>query len=197
MTQSPELHQELLSYAARLVVEEGANYQQAKQQAARYLGLSSYTTLPSNELLEDAVIQHIQLFYADTQPLELKKLRLVALTWMRRMKNFSPYLSGPVWHGSATRLSDIYIQIFCDDPKAAEIHLINQNISYTAAELKGIHKKMVYTLCAAELIPEWQQQVLIYISVYNTDDMRGALKPDSKGRAPRGNIRAVQELLSL
>lgn len=196
MPQSPDQHQEILSYAARLVVEEGASYHHAKQQAIRQLGLSPRTPLPGNDALEDAVIQHIALFHADTQPLELKKLRQLALKWMLQMADFSPYLSGAIWHGTATQLSDIHIQLFCNDPKAVEIHLINKNISYTAAEIKGIHKEMVYTLCAAETVPEWRQQILIYLSIYNTDDLRGALTPDTKGRPPRGNIPALQKLLS-
>jgi hypothetical protein len=31
--------------------------------------------------------------------------------------------------------------------------------------------------------------------VYDYDDLRGALKPDSQGRAPRGDIAALVKLL--
>ena len=31
--------------------------------------------------------------------------------------------------------------------------------------------------------------------VYDLDDLRGALKPDSQGRAPRGNLAALRRLL--
>ena len=41
------------------------------------------------------------------------------------MAQFRPYLGGAVWNGTATRLSDIYLQLFCDDPKSAEIALID------------------------------------------------------------------------
>lgn len=187
---------DLLTLAARLVAEEGATYSQAKQQAAQQLRFPRRVSLPDNEMLEDAIIQHIQLFLSDTQPQELKRLRQIALKWMRLLDQFSPYLYGAVWHGTATRHSDIYIQLFCDDPKAAEIYLINQNISYSAAETQGMHQKMIYTLCLAELVPEWGHQILVYIAIYNDMDIRGALKKDSKGRVPRGDIQAVQELLA-
>jgi hypothetical protein len=32
--------------------------------------------------------------------------------------------------------------------------------------------------------------------VYDHDDLRGALRPDAKGRTPRGDLAAVQKLLS-
>ena len=35
-----------------------------------------------------------------------------AVEWMERMAAFRPHLGGAVWHGTATRLSDIYLQ-FC------------------------------------------------------------------------------------
>ena len=40
---------------------------------------------------------------------------------------------GAVWHGTATRLSDIYLQLFCDDPKSAEIALIEHRVDYVPA----------------------------------------------------------------
>ncbi|MGL4668835.1 MAG: hypothetical protein ACRCWR_13015 [Saezia sp.] len=54
---------------------------------------------------------------------------------------------------------------------------------------------MVYTLCAAEFVAQWHRQVLVYIAIYDTQDIRGALKTDAKGRAPRSDIQAVEELL--
>jgi hypothetical protein len=32
--------------------------------------------------------------------------------------------------------------------------------------------------------------------VYDHDDVRGALKPDAKGRSPRGDIAAVKKLIT-
>ena len=72
--------------------------------------------------------EYIALFCADTQPAELAALRELALVWMQRMADFRPFLGGAVWRGTATRLSDIYIQLFCDDPKSAEIALIELQV---------------------------------------------------------------------
>jgi hypothetical protein len=86
--------------------------------------------LPDNDQLEEAVREYIELFCGDTQPQELQALRELALVWMDRLQEFRPHLAGAVWRGTATRLSDIYLQMFCDDPKSAEIALINHNVQY-------------------------------------------------------------------
>jgi hypothetical protein len=52
---------------------------------------------------------------------------------MERMAEFRPYLGSAVWRGSATRHSDIQIELFCDDCKSAEIKLIDHKIDYEPA----------------------------------------------------------------
>ena len=123
---------EIAATAARMVVEEGLEYGPAKRRAVRQLGLSARSALPGNDEVEASVVDYIELFCADTQPGELAALRKLALLWMERLDLFRPHLGGAVWHGTATRLSDIYIQLFCDDPKSAEIALIDHNVDVRA-----------------------------------------------------------------
>jgi hypothetical protein len=35
----------------------------------------------------------------------------------------------------------------------------------------------------------------VHLLVYDHDDMRGAMKPDSHGRSPRGDAKALRKLL--
>ena len=79
------LTDEIAAAAARLVVDEGMEYAQAKRKALRSLGRSATrsTELPSNELVEAQVREHIALFCADTQPAELRALRRLALVHQR------------------------------------------------------------------------------------------------------------------
>ena len=35
----------------------------------------------------------------------------------------------------------------------------------------------------------------VHLLVYDLDDLRGALRPDSRGRLPRGDIAAVRRLV--
>ena len=125
---------EIAATAARLVVEEGLEWGPAKRRAIKALGLGPRTPLPGNDLVEDAVREYIDIFCADTQPGELAALRRLAVTWMERLAEFRPHLCGAVWHGTATRLSDIYL--------------------------------------------------------------RGALRPDARGRTPRGDLAGLRQLMA-
>jgi hypothetical protein len=131
----PSLTEELAGAAARLVVEEGLEYGPAKRKALRVLGKHSVrpAELPSNELVEDEVRSYLALFCADTQPGELRGLRELALQWMQRLAEFRPHLAGAAWRGTATRLSNLHLDLYCDDPKAAEIELINRGIDFDLA----------------------------------------------------------------
>jgi hypothetical protein len=189
------LQSEIAATAARLVVEEGLEYGPAKRRAVKQLGLGARTALPDNESLEDAVREYIDIFCADTQPAELAALRRLALTWMERMAEFRPHLAGAVWHGTATRLSDIYAQMFCDDPKSAEIKLIDHNVDYTPRTVTGFQGEPVEALSISSLSTELGEQVGVHLLVYDHDDLRGALKPDAKGRTPRGDLAAVRALM--
>ena len=130
------LTDEIAIAAARLVVEEGMEYPAAKKRAARDLGRRSARTveLPSNEQVEDEVRSHIELFCAETQPAELQALREVAVLWMERLAEFRPHLSGAVWRGTATRLSSVQLDLYCDDSKATEIMLINAGVDYDSRQ---------------------------------------------------------------
>jgi hypothetical protein len=186
---------EIAALAARWVVEEGLEYGPAKRRAAKQLGLSGRAALPSNELLEDSVRDYIGMFCSETQSLELKALRRLALLWMERLDEFRPYLGGAVWLGTATKNSDIYLQLFCDDSKSAEIALIDQRVGYLPRTVTGFTGAQVEALSVHAFCEELRQEIGVHLMVYDFDDVRGALKPDSKGRAPRGNTMALRRLL--
>jgi hypothetical protein len=187
--------QEIAQAAARLVVEEGLEYGAAKRRAVKQLGLNSRSALPDNDVLEDAVREYISIFCADTQPQELAALRRLALTWMERLAEFRPYLGGAVWHGTATKLSDIYLQLFCDDPKSAEIALIENHVDYEARTVTGFNGEAVEALSFSSVSRDLGEVIGVHLLIYDHDDVRGALKPDSKGRSPRGDATAVRALL--
>jgi hypothetical protein len=189
------LQSEIAAAAARLVVEEGLEYGPAKRRAVKQMGLNPRTALPDNDSVEDAVREYIDLFCADTQPAELAALRRLAITWMERLKEFRPYLGGAVWHGTATRLSDIYLQLFCDDPKSAEIALIDHDVDYTPRTVTGFNGEQVEALSLSSMSPELGEPIGVHLLVYDHDDLRGALRPDAKGRTPRGDLAAVRALV--
>ncbi len=186
---------EIAAVAARLVVEEGLEYGPAKRRAVREMGLPTRTALPNNDEVEAEVRDYITLFCADTQPRELHALRVLALEWMSRMEVFRPHVGGAVWHGTATRLSDVYVQLFCDDSKSAEIALIDHHVDYEPRMVTGFHGEQVEALSVHAMSRLLGEEVGVHLLVYDFDDLRGALKPDAQGRAPRGDLAALQRLI--
>ena len=184
---------DLTSAAARLVVEDGLEYGPAKHKAARDLlrRHARASELPSNEAIEEGVREYLAVFMADSQPAELLALRRLALRWMDRLAEFRPHLAGAVWRGTATRRSVIQIELYCDDPKAAEIALLNQNINFDFAGQDGSHD----VLALLEPCQELGERIHLFVHVLDRDDLRGGLKPDARGRTWRGDRDALARLL--
>lgn len=189
------VQEEIAATAARLVVEEGSEYGPAKRRAAKLLGLNARAPLPSNDQVEAAVRDYLALFCADTQPQELLALRELAIVWMERMAVFRPHLGGAVWRGTATALSDIYLQLFCDDPKSAEISLIDYQVRYEVSTVQGFQGEAIDALSILSNCPGLDQKVWVHLMIYDLDDVRGALKPDGQGRTQRGDLSALKQLM--
>ena len=188
---------EIAAAAARLVVEEGLEYGPAKRRAARDIGRRStrQAELPANIEVEGEVRAYLALFCADTQPAELAALRAVAALWLQRMVAFRPLLSGAVWRGTATRLNNIHLQLYCDDSKAAELALIEQGVDYEVNSLPGPRGEPVDVLSVASASRELAEMVTVHMTVLDFDDVRGALKPDASGRSERGDLAALRALM--
>ena len=191
-----EVQLEIAATAARMVVEEGLNFGPAKHRAVKQLGLPGRTALPTNEQVEVQVREYIELFCADTQPQELRALREHARIWMERLAEFRPHLGGAVWHGWATRLSDIDLALFCDDPKSTEIALINQNLRYEVQSQPGLHGREVDVLSLHSFCRDLGEDIGVHLRIYDLQDLRGALVLDDQGRSPRGDLAALQRLLA-
>lgn len=190
--------EEIAAAAARLVVEEGMEYGTAKRKAARDLGRRAGRagTLPGNELVEDEVRAYIELFCADTQAFELRALREVALSWMRRLADFRPHLCGAAWRGTATRLSAVHLDLYCDDPKTAEITIINAGIDYDTGLIERAGAEPVNVLVVASRSEALGDLVTVQLALHDRDDQRGRLKTDARGRSWRGDQAALQRLLA-
>ena len=206
-----ELSQEIAVQAARWIVEEGLDYGAAKRRALKEMGLAvNKTALPPNDLVEEEVIEYLKIFCADTQPLELAALRETALVWMQRLESFRPHLSGAVWRGTATRLNDIHIQLFCNDSKEAEIELINKGVDFEVRAITGFRGETVDALSLSAHCESLNEEVGLHLMIYDHDDLRGALATGSKARensyqrtqssqfpkSPIGSLNALRELLN-
>lgn len=189
------LKEEVAAVAARMVVEEGLEYGTAKRRAIKQMGLPARTALPDSAQLDTAVEEYISIFCADTQPVELRALRALALEWMDRLEHFRPHIGGAVWHGTATRRSDIYLQLFCDDSKSAEIGLIDMQVRYEPRSVTGFHGETVDALSVQVYCAALGEHIGLHLLVYDFDDLRGALRADARGRRPRGDAAALRSLV--
>ena len=195
---SATLLDEIAAAAARLVVDEGMEYASAKRKAQRALGRrgNGRGDLPANEQVEAEVRDYLAIFCADTQPDELRLLRRLALVWMARLAEFRPHLSGAVWRGTATRLSAIHLDLYCDDTKSTEIALINKGVAYDVGSRPDARGGEVDLLRIATACAEFGEPVTVFLTILDHDDLRGALKPDAHGRSWRGDSAALRRLLA-
>jgi hypothetical protein len=186
-------HDDITQAAARLVVEEGLEYGLAKRKAARDLARRQVRAadLPSNEQVEDEVREYLAIFHADSQPSEMAALRRLAGQWMERLAEFRPHLTGAVWRGTATRRSAVQLELYCDDPKSAEIALLNLHVDYEVGG-NGDQTDLIRLEAPCR---ELGQAVPLFLWVLDRDDLRGALKPDSRGRNWRGDLAALNRLM--
>ena len=193
------LTEEIAAAAARLVVESGMEYGPAKHKAARALtrrGGVPGAQMPSNEQVEDEVRAYIEIFLGDSQPQDLAALREVALSWMQRLTAFRPHLSGAVWRGTATRESAVHLDLYCDDAKAAEIALLNMDVDHEVHVLDAGQPAARDVLTVSSPSRALGQPVTVHLIINDHDDLRGALKPDHRGRTWRGDEAALRLLMA-
>lgn len=189
------LRAEIAAAAARLIAEDGADYATAKKKAAKQvLGNTRVRgeVIPDNAQIEDEVRKYNELFFSDTQPARLLQLRKIAARLMEELAQFSPYLTGAVLNGTAGEHSDIHLQLFPDSAKDVEIFLINKNVDFDVSEtahFKG-HGDPVETVSFL-----WQNEG-VHLALYETDDVRGALRAGPEGRVMRANTDAVRALIA-
>jgi hypothetical protein len=191
---------EIAMAAARLIAEEGLDYASAKRKAARQVTGQARVAgewLPDNDQIEEEIREYQSLFQADTQPAVLRRLRQIAIEWMKRLAPFNPYLTGAVLNGTAGEHSDVHLQVFCDNPKEVAIYLLNANVQYDVSESRHFGGRGdVETLSFLWRAARDEERVGVHIALYDTDDLRGAVRADGRGRAARANVDVVEALLA-
>jgi hypothetical protein len=195
------VREEIAIAAARLIAADGLDYATAKRKAARQIVGDSRLGgewLPDNDQIEEEIREYQALFQADSQPGLLRLLREMALQWMQKFAAFNPYLTGAVLNGTAGSHSDIHLQMFCDNPKEVAIYLLNANIQYDVSETRHFAGRgQVETLSFLWRDERVMAPVGVHLALYDTDDLRGALRADPRGRSARASLQNVEALLEL
>ncbi|MCF7694817.1 MULTISPECIES: UDP-N-acetylmuramate--alanine ligase [Mycetohabitans] len=189
---------EIAMVAARLIAEDGLDYASAKRKAARQIIGETRVAgewLPDNDRIEEEIREYLALFHGDTQPGILRRLRKTALDWMARLAQFNPYLTGAVLNGTAGVHSDIHLQVFCDNPKEVAIHLLNAGIQYDVSETRHFAGRGAVETLSFIARDSDGNAVGLHVALYDTNDLRGAVRADARGRQVRANAASVRALL--
>lgn len=190
-----QLRARIAAIAARLIAQDGADYDTAKRKAARQvLGNARIQSghLPDDNQVEEEVRQYQAIFLGGRQAQRVERLRRIALEVMDALARFNPYLTGNVLSGTAGDYDDIQLQLFAESAKEIEIYLLNQNVNFEITEsshFKGGHYDPVETLSFL-----WKNEG-VHAQLYEMDDLRGALKPRADGRLLRADAAALRALL--
>lgn len=194
--ETQQLRAAIAAAAARMVVQDGADYDTARRKAARQvLGheRSQPNQMPDNAQIEDEVRQYQAIFVDPGQAARVRKLRTVALQVMDKLERFSPYLTGSVLNGTAGEHDDIHLQLFAESAKDIEIFLLNQNLNLEISEsphFRGPRYDPVETVSFM-----WRDEG-VHAQLYELDDLRGALKPRADGRPQRADAAALRALMA-
>jgi hypothetical protein len=191
--QRRQMRELIAQSAARLIAEDGMqDYAAAKRKAARQIGVPDSHSLPSNAEVETALRAYQELYQKDEQPARLKCLRQEALAAMQLLERFNPHLTGSVLSGTATRHSDINLQLFTDNVKDVELFLLNRGMPYETGEKRFRINDETLPVPTFTLQGETAE---IRLAVFGTDDLR---KNAAAGKAPdRAKIRQVEAILAI
>lgn len=130
-----QMRQRIAQEAARVMVEEGVrDYYAAKRKAAAHLGARETQNMPRNVEIEEALQQYQRLFQSDSQPEQLRALRLAARQAMQLLSGFEPRLVGSVLSGSAGQYSDVNLHLFADTPEDVALFLMQSEIPFEPAD---------------------------------------------------------------
>lgn len=167
----------------------------AKRKALRQLGIEGRIALPGNDEIEDHLRAYRALYQADEHTPRVLSLRRAAVSAMKALEHFRPYLTGSVLAGTAGPYAQVELQLFPDDAKQVEFFLLERRIPYEARNVKRYSGDR--TREASVLAFEWDG-ARVSASVFDARDERIALKTTLAGRVtPRAAIAEVEALIAV
>lgn len=180
------LRREIAALAARLIADGGLDYGSAKGKAARELcgGRAPKASLPDNDEIDAALREHLDLF--DEHHAErVARMRGAAAALMEQLARFHPLVTGGVWKGIVTEHAPIHLQLFHDNAKEVHYWLLDHRIDFDSDEVPHFRGHGEVEAVGFD----WQGEPVM-LSLYRTDDLRGALRTGA-GQAPDRGDRAA------
>jgi hypothetical protein len=176
---------EIAALAARMMAEDGVgDFGFAKRKAARQLGASDTEALPTNAEIEAELRAWQTLYQGDEQTARLASMRASAVSLMRLLDEFRPYLTGGALDGTAGRYAEIEIDLFPASAKDVEIFLLNDGLDFEHREIRKP------TPDAPEIVfaLDWDD-LPVRLSIYPAGAERAR-------RQPRARIAQVEALIA-
>jgi hypothetical protein len=183
--------------AARIMAEEGVHdFHAAKRKAAERLNLPEAGQLPSNQEIELALTEHLQLFHAKELPLILQHLRHVAIEVMRLLERFEPRLVGALLSGNVTRFTEIQLHLSADSPELVAFFLQEHGVPYEETS-----KRLRFGGERSEIVPVYgflAGDVPVEVSVFSPTAAREApLSPVNGRPMKRTGLKEVEASLGV
>ncbi len=200
------------------MAEEGVNdFHTAKRKAANRLNLPEAKHLPSNQEVESALQQYLQLFHAERLAHDVRRLRALAAEAMRFFARFEPRLVGPVLAGTVTPSSEIQLHLAAETPEDVALMLQEHHIPFDQTErrtrfggeryemlpvyrfqavIEGAHLASVSMHQAAGPGAPAAGNATIELCVFDSRSMREPpLSPVDGRPMKRANLKELEELL--
>ncbi len=195
-TKDQRMRQRLTLEAAKIMAEEGVrDYYLAKRKAADRLGAPGTQNMPRNQEIQEALLEYQRLFKGETQAVQLRHLREVALDAMRFFTRFRPRLVGAVLDGTAGEWSDVALHLFADTSEEVAIFLMDQGIPFEPSE-----RRLRVERDAWETYPVYRflaGDVVVDITVFSTEAIRHPPRSQVDGQPmDRANVDAVERMLA-
>lgn len=186
---SSEMRRLIAHEAARMIAEDGGlDYGFAKRKAARQLGAPESRHLPDNREIEEALRSYLSLYQGQEQQDRLSMLREVAVEYMELLKDFDPHLTGSVLNGTASRHSDVNLQLFADSDKELEFFLLNRKLPYRRSETRS--EGQTYPHYSLE-----DPRAAVELTIYPAIELRQMRRLQSDGSPRRARVEQVRALL--
>jgi len=106
------------------------DYQLAKKKALARLGLNGVEALPTNQEIEAALNERLQLFATENTDRRTRDAYEVAIEAMEFLSAFSPRLSGSLVRGTLTDNMPVELHLVADTPEDVTMMLIAENVPY-------------------------------------------------------------------
>ncbi|VAX12104.1 hypothetical protein MNBD_GAMMA24-327 [hydrothermal vent metagenome] len=185
----------LAQEAAQILLQNGSrDYYAAKHKAALHLGAADTRNMPSNTEIEAALQEYQRIFRADTQPVELRRLREAALQAMQFFRDFKPRLVGSVLRGTADKHSVVTLHVIAATAEDLDLFLLQYHIPFEIGE-----KRVRFQADLVQILPVYRfvaEDVPIEMVIFPQDGPRQPpLSPLDNKPMPRADIQALEKLV--